>query len=421
LWFLPLLVLGGMVGLAYLLIWVDHAGGEELRWDLPLVISAEPEGARATLATIAGSMITVAGVVFSITIVALSQASTQYSPRILRNFMRDRSNQLVLGVFVGIYAYCMVVLRNITGHDDDAFVPVVAVLAGFLLSVVGIGFLIYFIHHIATSIQASEMIAAIAEETDTAVREMYVEEVRDEAIEEKDNSPAQQDCEEWHAVPSLDTGYIQWAEVSSLSRLATERNLIVRVDHGIGDFIIKGRPLACVANCGVPDDELIAKVNACYGIDNFRTVDQDPAFGLRQIVDIALKALSPGINDTGTAITCVDYLSAILCHMAPLRLHAIQHRMVKERQVIVKNVSFTTLLAEAYDQIIPNAKGNSAVLLHLLRSLGRIAQVTPLRSRRECLRVHLESIAELVEQSVASSRSRQLLRDRIEEVRREIQ
>ncbi len=161
-WFVPALMVLDAVVLATVLITVDatvdlHAVE---RW--PLVFGAGAAGARGLLTAVAGSMITVAGVVFSITLVALSLTSSQYTSRVIRNFMRDRVNQIVLGVFVGIFAYCLVVLRTIHGGDEGAFVPALAVLAGLILAFVGIAFLIYFIHYISMSIQASSIIARAA-------------------------------------------------------------------------------------------------------------------------------------------------------------------------------------------------------------------------------------------------------------------
>lgn len=417
LWFIPFLVLAAMIALAYGAIELDSRQRIDFSERWPRFFAADPEGSRAMLGAIATSMITVAGVVFSITIVALAQASTQYSPRVLRNFMRDRRNQVVLGAFVGIYAYCLVVLRNVTGTNGDS-VPSLAVLAGFLLSLLGIVFLIYFIHHIATSIQATEMVAAIAAETTATIRKMYPESPPDEQQETEDNTDPAFDDGAWHKVPALATGYLQQAEVTSMFRLACDRQLVVRMANQVGEFVIKGRPIAWVSECGPPDQRMIEQINACFGIDSFRTIDQDPSFGVRQIVDIALKALSPGINDTGTALTCVDYLSAILCELAPLRLGPHQRLSEGTVRVLVKGVTFSAFLKDAFSPIIENAEGNSAVLMHLLRSLERISEVIPLRSRRRCLEAQLNSIAEIVEKSLKVTHARREVEEQVARVRK---
>ncbi len=148
--------------------WVDKLG-----W----IYTRGPDGARAVLSTIAGSMITVAGVVFSVTIVALSLASNQFGPRLLRNFMRDRGNQIVLGTFVATYLYCLLVMRTVQGMDGSQFVPHLSVTVAILMAVASLGVLIYFIHHVAVSIQAPELIANVAHELHEAIDRLFPEEL----------------------------------------------------------------------------------------------------------------------------------------------------------------------------------------------------------------------------------------------------
>ena len=173
-WFVPTTILLGAVTLAIVMITTDATTDLHAVDQWPLFFGAGAAGARGLLTTVAGSMITVAGLVFSITLVTLSLTTSQYTSRVIRNFMRSRVNQMVLGVFVGIFAYCLVVLRTIRGGDEGAFVPTLAVLVGLILAFVGIAFLIYFIHHISMSIQASSIIAEAAQETIAAVDHLRV-------------------------------------------------------------------------------------------------------------------------------------------------------------------------------------------------------------------------------------------------------
>jgi uncharacterized membrane protein len=174
-WFVPAVIVCAAVTLALALIETDRMLVQDVGERWPRLFGAGAAGSRGMLSTIAGSMITVAGVVFSITIVSLSLAASQYSSRVLRNFMRDRTNQTVLGVFVGIFAYCLVVLRTIRGGDEGAFVPALAVLVAVALAFAGIAFLIFFIDHIGSSIQASQIIATVAKETLEAVDHLFPE------------------------------------------------------------------------------------------------------------------------------------------------------------------------------------------------------------------------------------------------------
>jgi uncharacterized membrane protein len=275
-WFVPALLVLVSVGLALGLVALGEPVDRAMSSRWPRMFAAEAEGARAMLSAIATSMITVAGVVFSITILALAQASTLYTSRVLRNFMRDRINQVVLGVFLGVFAYCIVALRTISG---DAFVPAVAVFTGLVLALVGIGFLIVFIHHVATTIQAGEIVAAVARDTRHAIDRLFPHELGQEAATA--------------TAPATQHGYIQSVQPDALLAFAIRREVLVRMDATVGDFVVEGGTLAHVAGATPPDEDFAHAFNALYAVDSFRTTDQDAVFGFRQLVDIALKALSP--------------------------------------------------------------------------------------------------------------------------------
>jgi uncharacterized membrane protein len=406
-WFLPAVIVLGAVGLATVLIGVDATVGLPVveRW--PLLFGAGAAGSRGLLTAVASSMITVAGVVFSITIVALSLTSSQYTSRVLRNFMRDRINQVVLGVFVGIFAYCLVVLRAIRGGDEGAFVPSLAVLVGLILAFVGIGYLIFFIHHISMSIQASSIIPAVAEETIAAVDHLFPQGVGDDVEEDADGKLAMTHAEPaWSAVPSQKTGYIESIDGDSLMVFARVRRTILRMERGIGEFVVEGTPLISVASPGELDGDATDELNAVYVISRHRTVEQDASFGIRQLVDIAMKALSPGINDTTTAVMCVDYLAAILVRLASRRFATARRLEDGQLRVIARGPSFASLLAEAFDQIRQNAAGNVTVLTRLLQALEIIAGPTAHIRRREALRQQADLIAAVAEQTITSPHDR---------------
>jgi len=240
LWFIPSLIVLGTVVLAVALIETDSYGNREsLSEEWPRLFGAGAAGARGLLAAIASSMITVAGVTFSITIVALALASSQYTSRILRNFMRDRANQTVLGAFVGVFAYCLIVLRTIRGGDEGVFVPAVAVFVAVLLAFVAIGFFIFFIHHVAESIQASSIIEAAAEETLRAVDRLFPAEVGEAPAERVENGDVSDLANRtWAPIPARKTGYIQRVDVNALFDVARALGAVVRMEKGIGEFII---------------------------------------------------------------------------------------------------------------------------------------------------------------------------------------
>ena len=407
LWFVPALLVTGALLLAMGLVEMDsYLTRERLTEQWPRVFGAGAEGSRGLLSAIAGSMITVAGVTFSITVVALALAWAQYTSRILANFMRDRANQAVLGVFVGVFAYCLVVLRTIRGGDEGAFVPSMAVLVALLLALVAIGFLIFFIHHIAASIQAASIIEATAATTVNAVDRLFPAEVGEAAVESAGVQPQEERAAlAWATIPACKTGYIRDIDADALFEIAREQGIVVRMERAIGEFVIENSPLASVAG-KEPDDESIRKLNAAYNVGRDRTVQQDAAYGIRQIVDIALKALSPGINDTTTAINCIDFLGAILARLAPRPFAARDRSDGSQLRLIARGPTFPGLLAEAFDQIRQNAEGNVAVLTRLLQVLEIVATRTTDVHRRAALRQQADLIAETAKRSVPSAHDR---------------
>jgi len=371
LWFLPALLAFCGVLLGLVLVAVDRSIGSTFG-NLPFFFGVEPSGASNVLAIIAGSTITVAGTVYSITIVALTLASTQFSPRILRNFMRDTGNQFVLGVLVGIFAYCIIVLRTIKSGGDETtnFVPSIAVVFGVLLGLFGVGALIYFIHHVATSIQATSIISTIADETVSEIEENYLFEY--EAKQFDKQILREIPLKKWIKIPSAETGYIQNADTDALFEIAKRLDLIVQMRRRVGEFTIKGLPLLQVSakkENFTPDENLIREFNAAYDIGNFRTVEGDVAFGLRQIVDISLKALSPAINDTTTALSCIDYLTSILVCLAKRPSCPPLFFCEGELRLVINQQRFEDYFDLAFNQIRQNGSGNVAVILRLLNSM----------------------------------------------------
>lgn len=409
-WFVPAVIVLGAVSLAAGLIAVDTSTdlNADERW--PLIFGSGAAGSRGLLTAVASSMITVAGVVFSITIVALSLTSSQYTSRVLRNFMRDRRNQVVLGVFVGIFAYCLVVLRTIRGGDEIAFVPSMSVLGGLGLAFVGIGFLIYFIHHISISIQASSIIAAAAEETIVAIDRLFPEELGD-SIDDTvtDSRLAYLESMTWTDIKATKTGYIESVHGDALLDLARKHECIIRMQRGIGEFVVAGMPLVSVAELSGPIEGFGCDLNTIFIISRHRTVDQDAGFGIRQIVDISLKALSPGVNDTTTAVMCVDYLSAILSKLANRGTASAQRLDKGKLRLIARGPCFGSLLAEAFDQIRQNAQSNVAVLACQLQALEIIACQTTHRKRRQQLRNHANLIIEVAGRTIPSAHDKAIV------------
>ena len=417
-WFVPSLIVVYSIALAVALIEADSAGSDRWLAQWPRLFGAGAEGARGMMSTIAGSMMTVVGVTFSMILVVLALASSQYTSRILRNFMRSRTTQVVLGIFAGIFTYCLIVLRTIRGGDEGTFVPSLAVFFGFVLALGGVGALMFFIHHIASSIQASSIIASVAQETIAAIDRLFPEESGQGSDEDgEDQAPRPLSERNWRAVPAMESGYIQGVNIVALVRLARDRESIVWLEHGIGEFVVQNTALASLCHRDPLDQETIGALRATFSISRYRTVEQDAAFGIRQIVDVALKALSPGINDTTTAVTCVDYLTAILTRLASRRFPSSRHREGGELRVITVAPTFENLLAVSFDEIRRNAEGNVAVMTRMLGALEIIGTFTASPRRRRALREQVQWISDLADRTTRSTQDRARIERQLMQVR----
>jgi uncharacterized membrane protein len=419
-WFIPSLMVTLSIAFAAVLIETDSAGSDRWLGQWPRLFGVGPEGARQMLSTLAGSMMSVMGITFSMTLVALALASSQYTSRILWNFMTNRITQISLGSFASIFAYCLVVLRTIRGGNGIVeFVPGLAVFFAFVMALVGIGVLVYFIHHIATSIQASSIIASIAQATITSINHLFPERLGHGPDEDEDQDQVVKSVEDmnWYPVPAEVNGYIQNVDNEALLRLARERKTVVRMERGIGAFVVQNTTLVSLALDEPPDQEMIKALNESYSIGRHRTVEQDPAFGIRQLVDMAMKALSPGVNDTSTAVMCIDYLTAILAQIAPRKFPASLRYDADRLSVITIAPTFEGLVAEAFDQIRSSAIGNVGIMARMLSAIETLAGLTDSPRRRRALYEQVLWIAELAGRTTESSHERERLAKRLMEVR----
>ena len=413
LWFVPTLIVAAGVALALALIEAQLLIEFELGSMWPRLFGAGAEGSRGMLSAIATSMITVAGVVFSITIVALSLAASQYSPRVLRHFMADRTTQVVLGTFVSIYVYCLIVLRTIRspGEEGGGYVPSVAVFGGVVIAFVGVGLLIYFIHHVATSIQVSAIVGRIAEETLAAIDRLYPEPLGEPGPGDGDEPP--------EPVPPVRstiraprTGNIVSIDAPALLELAVDHDTLLRIVPCIGDFIVEGEPLVEVCARRDPPKELCEALPALFTIERQRTIHQDAPYGVQQLVDIALKALSPGIHDPTTAIACIDQIGALLVQLSRQRIEGPWRCVDGRLRVVAPGPDYDHFIALAFDAIADHAADHVEVLDRLLRTLQRIAVAAQDPGRRAVLVRHLDAVLYRCEHPHIAPLRRGALRER---------
>ncbi|HSJ00427.1 MAG TPA: DUF2254 domain-containing protein [Patescibacteria group bacterium] len=398
LWFVPTLCTLAAAALALLLIWVSEETDLDVT-GLPLIFSAGVDGARAMLQAIAGSIITVAGVIFSITIVALQLTSTQFSPRVLRNFLRDRSNQIVLGVFVGTFIYTLLVLRSIRSQDADAsaFVPSIAITGALVLTLVAMGMLIYFIHHISVRIQVTSIVASVAEDTLETIGRMSR---RWQPAEDRPWQPAASDgaravppsgAVPAEAVPpselllpARESGYLQFVDIGRLVEVAREAGGRLRLLVAPGAWVQAGVPCAAFVPAtakGRADPEHLADaMKDAFGIGHERSMSEDVAFGVQQLVDVAIKALSPSVNDPTTAMNCIDRLVQVLVAAGtdpdPPRVFADADR---DPRLEIPFPGFDELVDLSFDQIRHYGGTAPAVVVHLARALSQLRALPPAR------------------------------------------
>jgi uncharacterized membrane protein len=357
---------------------LDKAVTDDWLQRLDWSYSGDAEGASLLLSTVAGSMIAIAGTVFSMTLVALSLSSSQLGPRLLRNFMRDTANQVVLGTFVATFVYCLLVLRTIRRADEVAFVPHLAVSIGVLLAVISIGVLIYFIHHVSVSIQADEVVARVGRELADGIDRLCPS-VSGEAGRDTSKAPGESELpaafdREARPVGAAKDGYLQRIDRDTLMALATREDLLLRLERRPGHFLVKGRALLRVWPGDRVTDALLSQLNAAFVLGDQRTAAQDVEFSFHQLVEVAVRALSPGINDPFTAIACVDRLGSALCRLAqrdmPSPFRFDPHGRLR---LVAHGSTFAGIVDTAFNQIRQSARSNPALAIRMLESIALIA------------------------------------------------
>jgi uncharacterized membrane protein len=333
----------------------------------------DPGVAQVILSSIATSIMTVVSIVFAILLMTLTLASTQFSPRILISFVRDRTTQWTLGVFLGTFSYCMAALPAARALPHP-FVPVATVTGAMVLALVCVGWLIFFINHISQSISVNHIVDRIARETELVINEFmpyprgpFPLADRGGVSLAKDGTP----------ILNRQSGYIRYVDIKHLIALAQAYRICVHLERRVGQFVPAGVPLARVSKTErVPPDDAHHFI-AAFDIGPTRTMQQDVEFGIIQIVDIALRAMSPAVNDPSTAISCVDQLSRIIILWIsrvppPSEYYAPPHVL----RLVVPWMSFDGLLDTAFEQIRHYAVSDIAVSLRLMRAFNDIMSAT---------------------------------------------
>jgi uncharacterized membrane protein len=408
LWFVPAILI--LVAIAvFAVTFALDVGAYNHDFQLPFWLRVGTASAgRDILIAIAAAIITTVGVVFSITILALTLASQQMGPRMMRNFVRDRGNQMTLGVFVATFVYSVLALGSISSYPHPGFVPHVCVAVSEALLLVDVVVLIYFINHIASSIQLPEVIASIARDLESAIQAEYPALNDERPISVREEVGRQQSPDDLLSVIqqrggvvlAATSGYLQYVGYAKLTKIAKLLDATIRLDFRPGHFIVAGDPIAKVFPQGAAQ-QVERAMGKAHITGPHRTLMQDPLFAIDQLVEIAIRALSPAVNDTFTALTCLDWLSAGLSQISQRELSVNVFRDDEGRiRLVGAGWTYEHIVNRAYDKIRQAAAGMPAVLIRLLDNISVVAISTVSTAQREVLMRQAAMVMKSADESV---------------------
>lgn len=393
-WFLPLIMVSGALALANLLLWADRWFAGEYPTDVALAWMqlGGPRGARSLLTALAGAIITVAGVTFSVTTAVLALTTSQFGPRLLRQFLRDRGIQAVLGTFLATFVYTLVVSLALS---DVGPLPRIAVLGAVALTLLSVGVFVFFLHHVATHIQADQVVARAAGELEQAIDGVW------------GDLPEDDRCQ----LPAPRTGYVTSVDLPGLLRQACRHDLRLRVLCPPGTFVSRGEPLLRLE--GEPDgprpaDGVRRDLCDCFYLGVSRTSEQDVESAIEQLVEVGVRALSPALNDHFTAVRCIDRLTAALCRMA--RREPPHEELADEQGTVRVRMRWLELpraIRRGFGPLSETGRGSATVLEALAGGIARVGSEVEGGDALRALTLELEAL-ERAAGELAAAGQRQL-------------
>ena len=347
-------------------------------------------GARTLLGAVASSTIGVAGTVFSITIAALSLAAGQMGPRLLRNFTKDRGNQITLGTFLGTFSYALMVLRSVRTHSEGEFVPHVSLSISILLAFVCVATLVFFVNHMAGRINVDTVIELVSQDVSAAL----------ERLGQDEPGPAPPPAEIWRDAKSIvdsRRGYLQQLDDEGLATWAADHKTSIRLLARPGDYVFPGAPIALVS---AMVDGIDGAIQDATALGPQRVSSADLEFAVRQLVEVAVRALSPGINDPHTAMSVLERLGAALCELSPRHLPS--GVLIKDDRavLVVPRVDYAGLTDTMFHMIRQNADGSAAVLIRILEVLIAVVSCEHRPERVAILQRHADLVLGDAERSI---------------------
>lgn len=414
-WTIPAFYVVLAIALSQFTLWLDASGHFSNPATTGFFHISSPEGARVLLGTIATSMLAIAGVSFSSTMVTMTLASQQFGPRLLRNFLKDRASQRTLGVLLGTFVFCLFILREVRSIENDWFVPALSVMTSVVLAMIGLGCFIHFIQHILREIQAEQVVADAFRGLQSSIEAVFPE-IGEELVEDR---AILQMAADWE-IEGYKTGYVQAINYEAMVEIAMEQKVRLKIHCRAGDFVSDQQVVASVDNVEAekPDrDLIIEKTRESFYIGSARTPEQDFEYGFRQLVEVALRALSPGINDPFTAMDCIDYLGAGLqstfARPLPQPVHRDREGAIR---VVACGTDYAGLVGAAFNQIRQASRERCDVSCRLLETLALTARVARQSEQRAALLKQAQMIRDDSSPKMSNDFDRDCLESRYQSV-----
>ena len=373
-WFIPALMAVCSILFSFITLKLDHSIDPAWLKENGWVYAESPAGTRSILSTIASSMITVAGVTFSMTIVAVSFAASQIGPRLTANFMRDRSNQLTLGTFISTFLYSLMILRAVSDPTLDGerlhpFIPNISLLFATIFALLSVAILIYFVHHIPKSINMTNVIARVGDVLSYQANALFPIYIGQEQLGKKSTIP--NSFKTYQTSVKSDThGYIRVLDGSSLIKVARRHDVIMTLQVRPGDYVTEGSNLLIIHSEKKITDALQDEAIATFAFGHQRNQDQDILFLIDEMVEIIARALSPGVNEPFTAMTCMDWLQLTLERISnSTPPSAFRYDDEEQLRIIAQPVLFQEFCDLIFCRIQPYVCQDRNVTVHVIKMI----------------------------------------------------
>lgn len=416
-WFVPVWIIILGIALPFWLVYLDSMQTIDPKGPWKYLFPGSPDAAKNILTTIAGAMIGVAGTVFSITLVALTLASNQFGPRLIKNFMYDRINQTVLGTYVSLFIYCLIVLNTVKDTEEFEFIPIISVFFSLVMTLANIVLLIIFIHHVANSIQADNIIGKISKNLSKNLKTLYPEEIGLAADSNFDLEKIRSTYSYNLPLKSNKEGYLQYVDAERLMDEVTDKDLFLELYFRPGDYVFPGKEMGKLYSYKRLSEEELKPIQNSFLTGKTRTSEQDAEHAIHQMVEIAARALSPGVNDPYTAIACIDNLSNTIAYLTTVKFPT-PFRLGKNKRlrVYANALTFEGMMGAAFNAIRQYAKGNPPVIIHLMAAMATLSEFSQDKQQKQIINKHAKMILNLAKDSIGEEEDLQDLQKRFDAI-----